>query len=331
MVRVLILVLLANYSTIAQHSDSVSIFKIRPSERRIEGLFCNQHEINEGPKIMYYLTYDGDAYQFETKLTQEDFYNELIKEQNDFPYEKGTYSLARKSEKATIEIIVKSDTFFLLGKYRAGYFYLVQSDTMITSKRWNVGSFIIDIINKNPEEKLKPVMKTMGKSIYSINCPNEIFWSGELISIQLNPTDTFEYIKLKKFINTIPLENIHQFEKNKFEYFEEKHFTYLMSDSQAVYKKFMGSCEEVIVMLDTIQKIATCLKKEKRFGVKNYFITDENQSIWIAKQGCEVNIKFYQPEETKKILNLPDEKFFDKLRKIELPNTIKLKKTCGFE
>jgi len=329
MVRALIFALFSTFASLSQ--DSVSVFKIRPPELRIEGLFCNDYAITEGTKTMYYLTYEGDAYQFETKLTQEDFYKELIKEQNDLPYEKGTYSLHRKNEKAIIKMVTKRDTSFLLGKYRSGKFFLVPSDTIIITKKWNVGSFIIKIIEKNPEEKKKPVMKTMDKSIYSKNCPNEIFWHGELISLELNPEDTAEYKKLKRFIRTIPLENIHKFEKNKFEYYEEKHFAYLMSDSQAIYKSFFGSCEEIINMLDTIPKILTCLKKEKRFGVKNYFIPGENASIWIAKQGCEVNIKFYQPEETKKILNLPDEKFFDKLKKIELTNTIKLEKTCGFE
>lgn len=332
MVRVLIISLLANSLALAQHlnSDSVSVFKIRPAERRIEGLFCNQYALNEGTKTMYYLTYDGDAYQFETKLTQEDFYTKLIREQKDLSYEKGTYSLSRKSEKATIKIIVKGDTSFLLGKYRSGDFYLIRSDTMITSKRWNVGSFIIDISNKNPEEKLKPVMKTMGKSIYSTSCPNEIFWSGELISVQLDPTDTVEYQRLKNIIKTVPLKSIHKFEGNYFEYYKEQYYVYLLSDSQAIYNKFTNGCKGILTQMDSISEIQTSLKWEKRFGVKNYFIKDSKQSIWIIKQSCEVIIKFYDSKTIEKLINLENKRFFEKLKKVNPLTTSAMKKSCGF-
>ena len=107
MVRALIFALFSTFASLSQ--DSVSVFKIRPPELRIEGLFCNDYAITEGTKTMYYLTYEGEAYQFETKLTQEDFYKELIKEQNDFPYEKGTYSLHRKNEKAIIKMRIKTE------------------------------------------------------------------------------------------------------------------------------------------------------------------------------------------------------------------------------
>ena len=57
MARALVFALFSTFASLAQ--DSVSVFKIRPPELLIEGLFCNDYAITEDTKTMYYLTYEG--------------------------------------------------------------------------------------------------------------------------------------------------------------------------------------------------------------------------------------------------------------------------------
>lgn len=321
MVRALILLFFLTSTVIGQISDTVSIFKIRPPEKRIEGLFKNP--IADG---YLFLNYEGEVYSF--KNTPRNFYEELIVNQNDFPFHKGTYYLERNSEKAIIEIPSENDTTFLLGKFRSNLFYLAYSDTLITNRKWNVGSFLI---SKTKEERTEEIHRMHLLSYNAKNCNEIIFWGGPIDSISITPSDTSAYKKQKEVIASTPINDILSFTGEKFKYFTSKYYTFLESDSQIVVNNLTDSCSQIQTEIDSLKHIETALHYLKRFGVKNYFIKLDSNYVWATKIACEIHLKFYTEDKVSGFLNLPHRAFFNRLKKLTPINQTTLNQTCEFK
>jgi hypothetical protein len=326
MVRALVFLIIFSSSLLSQSNDPIQIFKIRLPEKRIEGLFTNTE--NTPIKTMYYFTLDGSIYIFKTNLNEEEFHNKLIREQEDFPYQKASYLMERGSEKVIITIPMKTDTSYLLGKYRPGTFFLVHSDTIIQTDNWNVGSFIIAKTEMEKEEH-KHQMQIFEGSVFSKNCNQNFFWGGNIETIKLNLKDTADYRKKKATIATVPIGNIESIVGNRFKYYTEKYYTYFNNDSQVVSNPLIGNCSEAFIKIDTIKQFTANLHHYERFGVKNYLIKSNDKTQWIVKLGCEVIITTLKSKKVEYLMELESKEVFKKLKNITPISIISLNKSCG--
>ena len=326
MARALVFLIIFSSALFSQSNDPIQIFKIRPPEKRIEGLFTDTE--NTPIKTMYYFTLDGSIYIFKTNLNEEEFHNKLIREQEDFPYQKAYYHMERSSEKVIITVPMKTDTSYLLGKYRSGTFFLVHSDTIIQTDNWNVGSFIIAKTEMEKEEH-KHQMQIFEGSIFSKNCNQNFFWGGNIETIQLDLKDTADYRKKKAIIAAVPIGNIESIIDNRFKYYTEKYYTYFNNDSQVVFKPLIGSYSEAFIEIDTIKQFPTSLHHYERFGVKNYLIKSNHKTQWIVKLDCEVIITTLKSKKVEYLLELESKEVFEKLKNITPISIISLNKPYG--
>lgn len=324
MVRALISLLLFATSSIAQTTDSVSVFKIRPPEKRIRGLFCNPYSEQ---KSIYYFSHDGTIRNFGIQENEQEFHNKLIINQEDLKYEKGTYFLERGSEKAVMTLFEKEDTTYLLGKYRSGRFYLTYSDTMIVTDKWNVGSFII-AKSKEEKEDAKQKMRFMEKSVYNKSCGHKTFWGGTVKVINLDLSDTAAYRKKKKQIEAIPEEDIKSFNGTRFEYYIDKYYNFFESDSQIVVGYVTDSCGSIKEDLDSIKTILPVKHWKEWYGAQNYLTQFEGNYVWSYRHECTVDLKFYSSKQINRFLKEPRKEIFEKIKSLTPNKTINLNQIC---
>lgn len=316
MARYLILLLLSCHILQAQNTDSVKVFIIRPPELKIEGLYCKP-SISGNREGYYYFTYDNQAYYFPSAhLTEEEFHEKLIINQES-PYSiSGSYTLERKDNKAVITWPKDGGSSYLLGKYRDNKLWLVHYEKIPVLNEWNVGNLFLKKTTIEQGIK-KHQIRFLSKSIFSNPCQNHSFWGGKIDSLIINPQDTSTYKKNIKKLQTIPAHDIISASKTKITYYKTKFYTYLQNDWKIQIGEFEDSIQGFTEHFDTTFREAPQAKFwMNHFGVKNYLTKLDSNYVWAAKQDCSVSLKFYNEEQLKKVLVAKPEEVFDKLKRI---------------
>lgn len=277
----------------------------------------------------YFFNLKGEVFLLKTYLNGYDFYDQEILLLNDIPYEKGSYEI--QGEKVVITFESQNDTTYLLGKFRSTDFFVVQSDTMIVTDNWNVGSFVIA---KSKEERGSRVngIKILSKAPFSRFAKENFFWTGTEKQLFLNVNNVDLYQKSRRFLDSLPQGAIKEVKDNVARYIEQQQNFAVIQDSLILFDEEFYDCSDITQSRDSLtfkSDLFKIVRTYERFGVQNYLFKINDQEWGFAQRyQAKIVLRLYENGKVKNLLQKPQVELFRKLLRKENLEEITFNNRC---